>query len=179
MMNDPAARAMHVALGGNPNSLISMEPNYIQLVASFHEAMNYATPPPTIPVFDVETVNLRLDLLEEELKELRIGLFNGDPVEVLDALGDIQYVLSGAILALGYSEAFSAAFRTIHENNMGKLWSGDQVSEYIEGGSSGDELTFIEAPGQVERFVARRADGKIMKPPGFTKVSLTDLVPSA
>lgn len=44
---------------------------------------------------------MRLNLIEEELKELRIALAAGDVVGVADALADLQYVINGAAVTWG------------------------------------------------------------------------------
>ena len=56
------------------------------------------------PYIKNEDLNrLRVRLLREEIDELNDGIIARDRVEVLDALTDIQYVLDGAVLALGYA----------------------------------------------------------------------------
>lgn len=44
---------------------------------------------------------LRLDLIVEEVDELRQAIEDHDYVEVFDALGDIDYVVQGAVLTFG------------------------------------------------------------------------------
>lgn len=58
-------------------------------------------------VGDVKLNELRVKLLREELGELEAALIEGDVVETLDALGDLQYVLDGAYLALGMEQFWS------------------------------------------------------------------------
>ena len=45
-------------------------------------------------------VQLRVDLIEEELNELKEAIKNNDIVEVADALTDILYVTYGAVILL-------------------------------------------------------------------------------
>ena len=66
---------------------------------------------------------LRLQLLIEEVGELAHGLAKDDPMEILDALSDIQYVLDGAYLAFGLDRFKEAAFMEVHRSNMSKLGS--------------------------------------------------------
>merc|ERR1711896_85273 len=58
---------------------------------------------PQMDVFDKDpkTVNLRLKLIVEEVKELDDAMKAKDMVETVDALGDILYVVYGAGGALG------------------------------------------------------------------------------
>lgn len=44
-----------------------------------------------------------------------------DKVEVLDATGDLAYILAGTILENGQQEVFDDAFQDIHDSNMSKL----------------------------------------------------------
>ena len=73
------------------------QPDALALVADFHQTFKHPIlPTPTIP--DENRCKLRVALIAEELKELEVAILEKDIVEVADALCDIQYVLSGAIL---------------------------------------------------------------------------------
>lgn len=64
----------------------------------------------------------RIQLIIEEVQELVAkGLLEGNIVEALDALGDIDYVVSGAYLTLGLGDLRIDAIREIHRSNMTKL----------------------------------------------------------
>lgn len=119
---------------------------------------------------------LRLNLILEELKELGIScgckLQDGEftsvnsfynPKETLDALVDLQYVLSGAINAFGFKEVFDEAFEEVHESNMSKLCVTEKEaletqSKYLETGIE----TEIE-PFQGYFLVLRKSDKKVLK----------------
>ncbi len=74
------------------------------------------------PNIEDESLNLlRIHLLKEELDELETALDERNLVEVLDALIDIQYVLDGAVLSLGFSTMKDEAFNEVHRSNMSKL----------------------------------------------------------
>lgn len=64
---------------------------------------------------------LRLRLFVEETAELTQGLINGDDVEVLDALSDIQYILDGTYYNFGMADVKLAAFDEVHRSNMSKV----------------------------------------------------------
>lgn len=92
----------------------------IHLVREFHERFEQAiADQPNIS--DAKLNELRVKLLQEELDELTEALRNGDPVATLDALTDLQYVLDGAYLALGFHAMKDAATREVHRSNMSKL----------------------------------------------------------
>lgn len=74
-----------------------MSKSFLSLVAEFHRCFRYKQPEPDLS--DLKTNELRIELLREELRELRDATSR---VEQLDALCDSQYVLSGAVLAWGY-----------------------------------------------------------------------------
>ena len=76
-------------------------------VAEFHRTFHHPIEEkPVIP--SVDRCRLRVALIAEELKELQEAIDNNDLVEVADALCDIQYVLSGAVLEFGLGEKFRA-----------------------------------------------------------------------
>lgn len=65
--------------------------------------------------------SLRKKLLLEELTELVSALDAGDQAEILDALVDMQYVLTGTVLACGMRDVFDEAFLRVHIANMNKM----------------------------------------------------------
>lgn len=95
-------------------------PPSLDLVREFHTTFDQ--PIHDQPTLDNEAVNqLRIDLLREEVKELNVALFDHDPVAVLDALTDIQYVLDGAYLSLGFHRVKNEALAEVQRSNMSKL----------------------------------------------------------
>ena len=117
----------------------------IELAREFHSSFGL----PDLPKPDLSNravCQLRLDLLTEELNELREGIEKSDPVEVLDALTDIQYVLDGTYLSLGFSHLKAQAYDEVHRSNMSKL------------DSKGKPIY--------------REDGKILKGPNYFKPNL-------
>jgi predicted HAD superfamily Cof-like phosphohydrolase len=63
--------------------------------------------------------NLRISLIEEELKEFKDAIFNKDIKEVADALTDILYVTYGAGHAFGIN--LDNCFSEVQRSNMSKL----------------------------------------------------------
>ena len=63
--------------------------------------------------------NLRIDLIEEELKEFKEALTKKDLKEVADALTDILYVTYGAGHAFGIN--LDNCFDEVQKSNMSKL----------------------------------------------------------
>ena len=74
----------------------------------------------TKPEFpDNRTVDLRFDLIEEELNELKEAMKEKDLKEVADALTDILYVTYGAGCAYGID--LDKCFKEVQRANMSKL----------------------------------------------------------
>lgn len=88
-------------------------------VAEFHRTFKHPIEPrPVIP--SEERCRLRVALIAEELKEFEDAVEKGDIVAVADALCDIQYVLSGAVLEFGLGEKFKNLFDEVQRSNMSK-----------------------------------------------------------
>lgn len=70
---------------------------------------------------DADTVNLRVDLIEEEYDELKQAVYSydGTITDVADALCDILYVVYG--MAHSYGIDIDECFREVHVSNMSKL----------------------------------------------------------
>ena len=91
---------------------------------------------------------LRLDLINEEVQELRDGLGRGSLLEIADALTDILYVVYGAGHAFGID--LDDCFHEVHRSNMTKL------------GEDGRPLY--------------REDGKVMKGANYEEPDLTQYI---
>jgi len=68
---------------------------------------------------DDNTIQLRFDLIKEELNELEEAMKNKDLKEVADALTDILYVTYGAGCAYGID--LDKCFKEVQRANMSKL----------------------------------------------------------
>ena len=72
---------------------------------------------PSFP--DEKTIQLRFDLIQEELNELKIAMKTKNLKEVADALTDILYVTYGAGYAYGID--LDKCFKEVQRANMSKL----------------------------------------------------------
>ena len=97
-----------------------------------------------------ETMELRIDLIEEELQELKDGILLGDGtlVDVADALTDLLYVIYGAGHSFGIN--LDKCFEEVHNSNMSKL------------GNDGKPIY--------------REDGKILKGKNFREPNLKEVL---
>ena len=79
----------------------------------------------TKPSFSSDKINkLRIDLIKEELDELKEAMDNNDLLEVADALTDILYVTYGAGHAFGIN--LDKCFDEVQNSNMSKLDENDK-----------------------------------------------------
>jgi len=101
------------------------QPESLQLVAEFHKTFHHPIlGEPTIP--SEARCNLRVSLIAEELKEVEEAIKDKDIVEIADALCDIQYVLSGAVLEFGLGDKFKDLFEEVQRSNMSKACNSEQ-----------------------------------------------------
>jgi len=103
---------------------------------------------PTWPT--AEEMELRLDLIDEEVEELKDAIYNeeGTLVDVADALSDILYVVYGAAHTFGID--IEACFREVQRSNMSKL------------GADGKPMY--------------REDGKVLKGPKYSEPNLKSIL---
>lgn len=154
--------------------------------------------------FDDDILKHRLNLMFEELSEIAVACGNNvlrhyydnllrkkieelaniyfiqdnpkDPVEILDGLLDLQYVLSGTVIRIGLSD-FDKAFAVVHKNNMGKYFNS-----YAEAAQRAEKL-IINSPEMSEVKIIPCGDkyilkinGKVIKPANHVKPSLSEYV---
>lgn len=104
------------------------EVNALNDVAEFHTTFKHPVlEAPTIP--PQNRCELRVSLIREELKELEEAIAQNDLVEIADALCDIQYVLSGAILEFGLANKFKELFDEVQRSNMSKACKTEAEAE--------------------------------------------------
>jgi|SRR5882757_2569942 predicted HAD superfamily Cof-like phosphohydrolase len=148
------------------------DPNSLNQVAEFHTTFKHPIiQQPAIP--SKERCALRISLLAEELKELQQAVDDNDLVEVADALCDIQYVLSGAILEFGLGEKFKELFDEVHRSNMSKacksVEEADKTIAHYKNTADTDSY-HKEIDGLF--LVYRTADDKTLKSVNYSPASL-------
>ena len=145
-------------------------------VAAFHRTFKHPVEPePLIPA--EKRCNLRVALLAEELEELKRAIADKDIVEVADALCDLQYVLSGAVLEFGLGEKFKALFDEVQRSNMSKTCSSLEEAEatqkhYKE--TRGFD-SFIEKSGD-HYLVYRKKDNKTLKSVNYSPADMESIL---
>ncbi len=152
------------------------QPDSLNLVAEFHHTFKHPVlNEPHIP--SEERCKLRIALIAEELKELEQAIKDRDIVEVADALCDIQYVLSGAILEFGLGEKFKKLFEEVQRSNMSKACNSEQealqtVAFYKD--KDGTECYYREEKGRW--LVYRKADNKTIKSVNYSPANLKRVI---
>ena len=97
-----------------------MTKSTLEQVKEFHET--YGLPVENSPnISDQKTNDLRINLLAEELDELKEALKNDDIVETLDALIDLQYVLDLSIRRADRNQARQPAV-AVDRSRHGRLF---------------------------------------------------------
>ncbi len=148
------------------------EPKALNSVAEFHKTFKHPIlDSPQIP--STKRSELRVALIAEELKELEAAIADNDLVEVADALCDIQYVLSGAILEFGMGNNFKALFDEVQRSNMSKTCKDMAEAEatqqhYLD--KDGTESYVEESDGHY--LVYRKADNKTLKSVNYSPADL-------
>jgi predicted HAD superfamily Cof-like phosphohydrolase len=107
---------------------------------------------PQLNLFDVDPklVNYRLELINEEVNELRDAVKTKDFKETVDALSDILYVTYGAFSAYGINA--DEAFDLVQNSNMSKLCKSEEDAiETVQ-------LYKTETPKRYDTPNYRRAD---------------------
>lgn len=129
---------------------------YEKQVLECHQAMELDIASP----YTVSLLQLREKLLAEELDELKVEIHSlieeiqttgktkpETQAKMYKELADLQYVLSGMVVALGIP--MEEVFKRVHQSNMSKLVNGK---------------------------VLKREDGKFLKGPNYKPPFLNDLV---
>jgi len=152
------------------------EPAGLNHVAEFHDLFDAPIlASPKIP--SPERCQLRVKLLQEELKELEEAISQKDLVGIADALGDLQYVLSGAVLEFGLGNFFASVFDEIQRSNMSKTCQSLEEAEAT--------ANFFETEKEVETRIVRKGnvfivyrlpDFKILKSIRYSEADLKSII---
>lgn len=145
-------------------------------VAEFHKTFKHPVlSSPQIPSED--RCKLRVELISEELKELQDAIENKDLTEVADALCDIQYVLSGAVLEFGLGEKFKSLFEEVQRSNMSKACKTKEEAEKTVAYYETERDTpcyFKETDGLF--LVYRQGDNKTLKSINYSPAALKEII---
>jgi predicted HAD superfamily Cof-like phosphohydrolase len=145
-------------------------------VAEFHKTFQHPIEKkPLIP--EKRRCDLRVALIREELEELEAAIENNDLVEIADALCDIQYVLSGAVLEFGMGEKFRELFDEVQRSNMSKSCATVQEAEstvQYYNQERGMDCFYREVDGHF--LVYRTEDNKTLKSINYSPADLKSIL---
>ncbi|KAB7732725.1 hypothetical protein F5984_01885 [Rudanella paleaurantiibacter] len=150
-------------------------PDSLRAVAEFHHTFH-------APVLDTPQIpaegrcRLRVSLLAEELDEFREAIAAGDIVAVADALCDLQYVLSGAVLEFGLGHQFKALFDEVQRSNMSKacLTTDEAEATVAFYQAKGVACHYVESDGRY--LVFRDEDKKTLKSINYSPANLAGIL---
>ncbi len=139
------------------------EPQALNDVMKFHEMFDhFIGESPLIP--SAEICELRINILQEELNEFKQAIADKNLVEVADALVDLQYVLSGAVISFGLQDIFAELFDEVQISNMSKACAtqeeANETAMYYKTNRDTESYT-VERDGKY--FVHRVSDHKTLK----------------
>ena len=145
-------------------------------VAEFHRTFKH--PIESQPIIPAENrCRLRVNLLAEELKELQEAIEQKDIIEIADALCDLQYVLSGAVLEFGLGEQFKALFDEVQRSNMSKVCKtkaeAEATANYYKETKGFDSYIVEEGPNFL---VYRSSDDKTLKSINYSPADLEGIL---
>ncbi len=145
-------------------------------VAEFHTTFRHPIEKePVIP--PKERCELRVSLIREELEELEAAIRDNDIVEIADALCDIQYVLSGAVLEFGLGEKFRDLFDEVQRSNMSKSCATEEDAmatvQYYKN-ERGVDCYYKKVDGRY--LVYRKGDNKTLKSINYSPPDLKSIL---
>lgn len=144
-------------------------------VAEFHKTFNAPIlSTPQIP--SKERCELRVALLQEELDELKQAIADNNITEIADALCDLQYVLSGAVLEFGLGKKFVTLFNEVQRSNMSKACNNQEEADAtIEFYKNKGVDAYSEQSGE-KINVHRVSDNKVLKSINYSPADLKSII---
>jgi len=155
-----------------------------QKVVEFNKAFGvkiHEKPEHRIFTDDPKLVKYRLDLILEEVGELKDAIKNKDMKEVIDALCDINYVTYGMAASFGIN--LDDAFDIVHKSNMSKLCSTEEEAQktvkwYKENDKRYDSPTYRQSNNMKHWVVYNKSSGKILKNTSYAPANFDAIINS-
>lgn len=99
-----------------------------------------------------------------------------DLVEQLDALCDMQYILSGTVLENGFGSIFEAAYAEVHRSNMSKACDTDEEAERTIDKLAAEGVPAHYSYASFPTVVYRTSDLKVMKSIDYSPANLKQFI---
>lgn len=129
---------------------------------------------------DPKLVQYRLDLIEEEVQELRDAIKEKDMNETIDALADSLYVILGACASFGFDA--DKAFDLVHKSNMSKLCETEEDAQETvrryqsEVPQRYDSPAYRRSDDNIRWVVYNKSTMKILKSYKYTPVDFNSIL---
>ena len=129
---------------------------------------------------DPKLVQLKLDLILEEVQEFKDAIKDKNMTEILDSVSDILYVVYGAATAFGFDA--DKTFEIVQKSNMSKLCeTEDDAQETVrryqtEVPQRYDSPTYKQSDDGVHWVVYNQNTMKILKNYKYQKVDFTSVL---
>lgn len=101
---------------------------------------------------------------------------NVNKKEELDALCDLQYVLSGSVLSLGYQDKFDKAFDEVQASNMSKICSNMEEVEKTMSDYKAKGMESYYVQKEEGYLVFRQEDDKVLKNSFYKEANLHQFI---
>lgn len=139
------------------------EINSLNQVAEFHKT--FEAPILETPQLPSEKrCKLRVDLMQEELDEIKDAIADNDIVEIADGLADLLYVLSGAVLEFGLGDKFVDIFNEVQRSNMSKACDNlEDANETVKFYKDNKNTEGYVKESNGKFIVLRTEDDKVLK----------------
>ena len=119
-----------------------------------------------------EIAMFRVNLIQEELDELKSAIADNDLIESADAFADLQYVLSGAIHAFGMGTVFQNLFNEVHRSNMSKACKSKEEAAITIRKYHDEGISTYYQENEGKYLVKRSDDNKVLKAFNYSPANL-------
>lgn len=141
------------------------------------DILNNDKPQPNLFKTDPKLVKYRSSLINEENAEFNDAVNTENFTEVIDALGDMLYVIYGAFSSYGVNA--DDAFDLIHKSNMSKLCKNEEeaiqtVDFYIKDGRYDTPAYKLSSDGKYY-IVYNKSTNKVLKSINYKPVKFDSL----
>ena len=141
------------------------------------DILNNDKPQPNLFKTDPKLVKYRSSLINEENAEFNDAVNTENFTEVIDALGDMLYVIYGAFSSYGVNA--DDAFDLIHKSNMSKLRKNEEeaiqtVDFYIKDGRYDTPAYKLSSDGKYY-IVYNKSTNKVLKSINYKPVKFDSL----
>ena len=165
------------------NTHIKTNKTNFEKVVEFNKSFGVSvstTPQTNIVIYNPKLTKLRLDLIQEETKELQDAVKTNDFTEIVDALSDILYVVYGAGASFGID--LDKTFDIVHRSNMSKLCVSEEeaqqtVTWYMENMlETYDSPAYRKSDDDTYWIVFNKNTGKILKSINYTPADFSKVI---